>query len=149
MQTVSELLELIKRQGAKDKQNLYSVVAGGYFLSSEPSECPCVALKEAEVFSTNLSSYRSHMEQKMVRVVLVINAFQNADYYKCLTVGELRKYLNNIKDKNQEVCIVNAEQIGTGPYHTIINAWTQTEPSDQDNEKMRRITGDNIFHIAF
>ena len=85
----------------------------------------------------------------MVKVVLLINAFRNADYYKCLTVGELKKFLNNIEDKNEEVCIVNAEQIRNGPYHSIINAWKQTEPSDQDNEKMRKITGDNIFHIVF
>ena len=149
MKNVSELLKLMEERGAKDNQNLYSVVAGGYFLSPKPSECPCVALKEIEVLSTNLSSYRTYMEQKMVKIVTVIRAFEDADYYKCLTVGEFKEFLNNIKDKTEQVCIVFPTQLESGAYHEIINAWHQDEPSDQDNEKMRKITGNNIFHICF
>lgn len=149
MQTVSELLKLMEEKGAKDDQNLYSVVAGGYFLSHKPSECPCVALREMEVLSTNLSYYRTHMEKKPVKIIAVIRAFEDADYYKCLTVGEFKKFLNNAKDKTEQVCIVFPEQLETGGYHEIINAWHQDESSDQDNERMRKITGNNIFHICF
>lgn len=147
--SVSRLLELLEERGAKDDQNVYSVVAGGYFLSHEPSECPCVALKEMEVLATKLTSYRCYNEPKMIKIVAVIEAFRDSDYYKCLTVGELKNYLNTIKDKSEQICIVCPTQLESGFYHAIINAWNQDEPSNQDNERMRKITGDNIFHICF
>lgn len=149
MLSVYELLKLMEERKAKDTDNLYSVIAGGYFLSDKPSECPCVALREMEVLSTNLSSYRNHMESKMVKIVTVIRAFEDSDYYNCLTIGEFKNFLNSVEDKTEQVCIVFPSQIESGNYHQIINAWRQHEPSDQDNEKMRKITGNNIFHIVF
>ena len=146
--SVSEVLDLMKKRNAKDEDNLFSNFVTGFFISNEPTECACVALKKMEVTSTMEHSCENENTTPK-KVVAVLEAFSDFDYYKCLTVGEFRKFLECVEDKSIPVCIISPKDIEEGWLLGVgvVDAYPANSEDDFPDEKLRQIFGENIFHL--
>ena len=146
---VSDVLRLMKEKGAKNTDNLFSVFHA--FNSDELKECACVALKEMEISTDKMTSGRFFSSGKKAikqKVVVVVEAFRDCDYYKCLTIKEFKKFLENIEDKDEFVCIAHPKDLDDGKFRNIYNCCKEDDFDDisKDN-KMRKMFGENIFYL--
>lgn len=144
--SVSKLLSLLEKRGAKFNQNLYSMPAAGLFIG-EPPERACIALKEMEIWPSRIKGNRADPNKEMIKILAVIETARDFDYFKCLTIGEFKEFLNNIKDKDELVCVVSPEDIQKGLCRPVIDAHETSDDKNSHNKRTREITGDNIFHL--
>ena len=147
---VSRLLELLKERGAKDEDYIFSLISAppGFMEPDISPECACIGLRELIVPSDEIvpSPLRKDRPVEAVKIVVVIEAFRDLDYYNCLTVADLKRFLKNIKNTDEYVCLATPSEYNPGPYHAVINADKSTD-GVHENEKMRDIVGGNVFHL--
>lgn len=141
--TVNRLLELFEEKGAKDTDNLYVLNSAPFGIDiTEECEHACLGIKEIEVCGTDVKMDTT----EKFKIVEFIHASDDLKYFKCLTVGEVIKFLNSIKDKNEKVFFSTTS---SNQHLEIINAHKQKLEYVNKNIKARKITGGNVFHLIF
>ena len=144
--SVMDLLTIIENKQIDVNASVFSKLSGGFLYCPHPVECACVAIKETEVFSHIIFQTVEDKSQKQ-KVILIAEAFEDFDYYHCLTVKELMHFLKSIDDKTMLVCVTSPLNINDGYIADVVNAKPAPKKAFYPNEKMRIMFGNNIFHL--
>ena len=144
--SVNDLLTIIENKQIDTNASVFSKLSGGLLCCPHPVECACVAIKETEVFCHRIFPTTQDKTQKQ-KVILIAEAFEDFDYYHCLTVKELMNFLKSIEDKTMLVCVTSPQNIDTGYIADVVNAKPAPQKAFYPNEKMRTMFGNNIFHL--
>ena len=143
---VSDLLNLMKERGADDNAKLFSKLAGGFLYSPHPVEYACVAIRETEVLSCRIFPDTTEKDKKQ-KIVEIVEAFPEFDYYNCLTVRELREFLERVEDKSILIGVVSPDKIEKGYIADVVNAKPTSNKPFYPDIKLRELFGNNIFHL--
>lgn len=145
--TVASTLELLKERKIKDSDLLFTTNSAGTIDNTVPNECACVALKLADIQSNRIAGM--HLcEPKPQKIVMVVEAFRDFDYYHAIKVGEFRKFLEQIEDKSIPICIVTPLSVYSGLYIKAINMFGSNKRDiDSPDMKMRNLLGENIAYL--
>ena len=144
--SVMDLLTIIENKQIDANASVFSKLSGGFLYCPHPVECACVAIKETEVFSHRIFPTVEDKSQKQ-KVILIAEAFEDFDYYHCLTVRELLDFLKSVEDKTILVCVSSPHNIVDGDITDVVNAKSAPQKAFYPNEKMRKMFGNNIFHL--
>ena len=153
--TVADLLKKFKENKVSDDTYLLTNNPGGILSDSDIDETACVALAEMTVDKKDLSLYfklnYGMEEEGKIKILVILLAHCNFNYYNCLTVGNFKNYAKNIKNKDEFVCVISPERLarkeGVG-YMPILSAFPDDKDETERNDKeFRKIIGENIFHL--
>ena len=127
--TVTDLLNSFEENNVSDDTYLFSYRTRKFYTDTDLDERACVALAEMNVDKKRLSLHfklnnliKGEGKQKIL-VMLIVSCDFN--YYNCLTVGNFKKYVEKIEDKDEFVCILKPEWIRTDKeeiYYPILEA---------------------------
>lgn len=144
--SVLDMLKIIDDCKISKDAKIFSMISGGFLYSPHPLECACVAIKQTEVLTCRIFPDTLDKEKKQ-EIVLIVEAFEDFDYYNCLTVKELREFLESIPNKDILIGICSPKDIESGSISDVLKAKPASKKPFYPNLQMRCLFGDNIFHL--
>lgn len=150
--TVSTLLKAFEDLNVADDACVFSKY-GGAIDFGDITERACVALKEIEVetFDVSLEVRDKKVSPTKQKIIVILLADYNFEYYKCLTVGDLKKFLENIENKREFVCIAKPEKMYSknNHYYNALSVSLDTEGTKGKDLKLRLIFNNDIVHLNY
>lgn len=143
---VLDLLKIINHEKIDEDSKVFSMISGGFLYSPHPLECACVAIKQTEISSYRMFPDIQDKEQKQ-EIVLIVEAFEDFDYYNCLTVRELREFLESTPNKDMLIGICSPNNLENGCIPDVLKAKPASKKPFYPNNQMRKLFGNNIFHL--
>ena len=141
---ISRFLELLSEENIADTDNVYSLTESGPICDPKiPTESAIISITEMEVDSIRLTKKGENTEKE--KVVLLIEAFYNVDFLNCITVGQLKDFLEKVENKEEEICCVHPCDYFNGWCSNIAD-FAKCKPAIPAL-KTRKVTGDNILHL--
>lgn len=131
---IFRLLELLEERKANDSNKLLSL------LSTYPDHnFKCISFNELKVHSNKINTSQGAADDKEEKII-VISVFPcgNSDYSDCLTVKDLKEFLNKIEDKNEQICV--HRKYKNGLFLSVINAYTAEDSASKT---------ENAFYLWF
>lgn len=145
--TVADVLKKFKENKVSNNTHLL-VNQVGMFIESKINERACVAVSEMTVDKKDLSQYFNLnydiKPEGKIKILVILLASSDFNYYNCLTVENFKSYAKKIKDKDEFVCIAMPER--QNYYKPVLSVGPDIKQEGKD-EKFRKIIGEDIFHL--
>ena len=153
--TVADVLKKFKENKVSDDTYLLTNNPVTFLSDRDIDETACVALAEMTVKKDDLSNYfelnYGMKGKEKVKILVILLAQRNFNYYNCLTVGNFKNYAKKIKNKDEFVCVVSPERLARKEdvgYMPILSAFPDDkDEKERNDEELRKIIGENIFHL--
>ena len=152
--TVEKILKIFE-EGYKGEEKEFNVFTSETKLFTNDSnafaceevEQPCVALVEMTIPKKRIKNC-DLVQQEKVKIVAMINGYDELQDYHCVTIGEFLNYLKHIEDKQQYVCIVDYFDLSDGEVH-IVTGVVDAKKSYCKNRKLRKNFGDDALQFQY
>lgn len=110
-------------------------------------EQPCVALAQLTIPQNRIKGLEKK-ESKYVKVVAIINGYDNLKHVHCITIEEFLRFLKHVDDKQQNVCVADYSDLSAGNV-SVVRGIIHAQKSYCKNKALRNLFGDEAIQIQY